>query len=111
MRTPLAQALQVSVAAVAAEERRTTRRTLLRRAGAGAVALAALGRLTPAARAAASPRIVVVGAGLAGLTCAYRLRRAGYVCQVFDASGRVGGRCWTIRDAFAEGRLPSTAVS
>ena len=105
MRTPLAQALQASVAAVAAEERRTTRRTLLRRAGAGAVALAALGRLTPAARAAASPRIVVVGAGLAGLTCAYRLRRAGYVCQVFDASGRVGGRCWTIRDAFAEEQI------
>ena len=105
MRTPLAQALQASVAAVAAEERRTTRRTLLRRAGAGAVALAALGRLTPAARAAASPRIVVVGAGLAGLTCAYRLRRAGYVCQVFDASGRVGGRCWTIRDAFADGQI------
>ena len=67
--------------------------------------LAALGRLTPAARAAASPRIVVVGAGLAGLTCAYRLRRAGYVCQVFDASGRVGGRCWTIRDAFADGQI------
>ena len=105
MRTPLAQALQASVAAVAAEERRTTRRTLLRRAGAGAVGLAALGRLTPAARAAASPRIVVVGAGLAGLTCAYRLRRAGYVCQVFDASGRVGGRCWTIRGAFADGQI------
>jgi monoamine oxidase len=105
VRTPLVRPLQDAVAAVAAEEGRTTRRALLRRAGAGAVGLTALGRLTPAARAVAVPRIVVVGAGLAGLTCAYRLRQAGYVSQVFEASGRVGGRCWTIRDAFAEGQI------
>jgi monoamine oxidase len=67
--------------------------------------LAALGRLTPAARAAASPRILVVGAGLAGLTCAYRLKQAGHVAQVYEASDRVGGRCWTIRGAFADGQL------
>ena len=105
MRTPLARALQDAAAAVAADEGRTTRRAFLRRAGAGALGLAALGRLTPAGRAAASPRIVVVGAGLAGLTCAYRLRQAGYTCRVFDAAGRVGGRCWTIRGAFADGQI------
>ncbi len=59
----------------------------------------------PPPAAVAVPRIVVVGAGLAGLTCAYRLRQAGYVSQVFDASERVGGRCWTIRGAFAEGQI------
>jgi monoamine oxidase len=43
-------------------------------------------------------RVVIVGAGLAGLTCAYRLRQRGVHAQVFEArAGRVGGRCWTAR--------------
>jgi monoamine oxidase len=105
MRTPLAHVLEDAVAAVAADTSRTTRRGLLKSAGAGAVALSALGRLTPSARAAAAPRIVVVGAGLAGLTCAYRLKQAGYTAQVYEASDRLGGRCWTIRGAFADGQI------
>jgi monoamine oxidase len=105
MRTPLTHALEDAVAAVAAETPRTTRRGLLRGAGAGALALSTLGRLTPAARAASAPRIVVVGAGLAGLTCAYRLGQAGYTAQVFEASDRLGGRCWTIRGAFADAQI------
>jgi monoamine oxidase len=106
MRTPLAQALRHAVTeAAATEDGAITRGALVRRAGAAAVGLAALGRLTPTARAAPAPRIVVVGAGLAGLTCAYRLRRAGYVAQVFEASDRVGGRCWTLRGAFADGQI------
>ncbi len=47
----------------------------------------------------------MVGAGLAGLTCAYRLRQAGYSAAVHEASDRVGGRCWTIRGVFADGQL------
>ncbi|MGH2996773.1 MAG: flavin monoamine oxidase family protein, partial [Gaiellaceae bacterium] len=58
-----------------------------------------------AARAASAPRIVVVGAGLAGLTAAYRLKQAGYAAQVHEASDRIGGRCWTIRGAFADGQI------
>ena len=46
-----------------------------------------------------------VGAGLAGLACAYRLKQAGLSAQVFEAAERVGGRCWTIRGAFADGQL------
>ena len=102
MRTPLAHVLE---AAAAAGTSRTTRRGLLARAGAGAVAVTTLGRLTPTARAAAAPRIVVVGAGLAGLTCAYRLHQAGYTAQVYEASDRLGGRCWTIRGAFTDGQI------
>ena len=105
MRTPLLNAVQNAVAEVANEHALTTRRTLLRRAGAGAVGLTALGRVTPAARAASQPRIVVVGAGLAGLSAAYRLKRAGYTAQVYEASDRVGGRCWTLRGAFADGQI------
>jgi monoamine oxidase len=89
-------------------ERRTTRRELLRDAGAlGAAALGvgALGRFAPAARAVTQPRIVVVGAGLAGLTAAYRLKQAGYDSIVHEASDRAGGRCWTIRGVFADGQI------
>ena len=50
----------------------------------------------PQLAARAAPRIVVVGAGLAGLTAAYRLKQAGYAADVHEASDRVGGRCWTM---------------
>jgi len=46
-----------------------------------------------------------VGAGLAGLSCAYRLKQAGYTADVYEASDRIGGRCWTIRGAFADGQI------
>ena len=48
-------------------------------------------------------RIVVVGAGLAGLSCAYELHRHGVRADVFEARERVGGRCWTAR-GFAYGQ-------
>jgi monoamine oxidase len=105
-RTPLMQELERSVAAVAAEQAPTlTRRRLLRDAGIAGLTLAAAGRFAAPASPATAPRIVVVGAGLAGLTCAYRLKQAGYVAQVHDAADRVGGRCWTIRGAFADGQI------
>jgi monoamine oxidase len=90
------------------DERRTTRRQFLEHAGAAGLAAAsvgAIGRLAPAARAATPGRIVVVGAGLAGLTCAYRLQQAGIAAEVYEASSRAGGRCWTIRGAFADGQI------
>jgi monoamine oxidase len=43
-----------------------------------------------------SKRVIVVGAGLAGLTAAYELTRAGFDVQLFEASERVGGRVQTV---------------
>ena len=46
----------------------------------------------------AGARVVIVGAGLAGLTCAYRLQRNGIHAKVYEArEDRLGGRCWTVR--------------
>jgi monoamine oxidase len=89
-------------------ERRLTRGEALRR---GAMGLAAgvvfTGSRAPvAARAAGGGgRIVVIGAGVAGLTCAYRLRQHGLHSTVYEASDRVGGRTKTLRGFFAEGQI------
>lgn len=40
----------------------------------------------------ATKKIAVVGAGIAGLTCAYELQKAGYDVTVFEKEPRVGGR-------------------
>jgi len=105
-RTPLAQDLQDIAAEAAQDERGLTRRDLFRTAGAAGAGFAlagTLGRTT--ANAATAPRIAIVGAGLAGLSCALDLRRAGYAADVYEASDRIGGRCWTIRGAFADGQI------
>jgi len=45
--------------------------------------------------------VVVVGAGLAGLSCAWKLRRAGHEVEVLEATARPGGRTRSeIRDGF-----------
>jgi monoamine oxidase len=48
---------------------------------------------------------VVIGAGVAGLTCAYRLHQHGLRCAVYEASDRVGGRTRTLRGYFAGGQI------
>lgn len=74
-----------------------TRRRLL----AGAAGALLLGG---SARAAAGRDVVVVGAGLAGLACAYELERRGLRVTVLEARDRVGGRVLTARDSLSSGR-------
>jgi len=98
-----------------------TRRDLLRR---GALSLPALAawphlahaiappappaeRLDPRGRtdhAAGGPlRVIVVGAGLAGLAAAYELVSLGHTVTVLEAQQRPGGRVHTLREPFDEG--------
>ncbi|HEY2675319.1 MAG TPA: flavin monoamine oxidase family protein [Steroidobacteraceae bacterium] len=41
--------------------------------------------------------VVILGAGLAGMTAAYELRNAGYQVQILEYNNRAGGRNWTLR--------------
>jgi monoamine oxidase len=108
-RTPLADALQRATAEVASQERRVSRRDALKLGGAFGLAAAAAAVPFRAGQAKPAPaptrRIVIVGGGLAGLTCAYELKQAGQAATVYEASDRVGGRSWTLRGAFADGQL------
>jgi monoamine oxidase len=48
--------------------------------------------------------VLVLGAGLAGMTAALELRKAGYKVQVLEFNSRAGGRNWTLRggDTYTE---------
>jgi len=103
-RTPLAGALAGLVREVAQDDGalpRITRRGFL----AGVAGTAAVAALGPLPARAATPRIVVVGAGLAGLTCAHELVSSGVEVTLHEAGTRVGGRCWTNRGYFAAGQI------
>ena len=97
----------------------TTRRRFLEQVGqaGGAAALYqamnVLGLLAAPACAATGPfalsggsgkgvRILILGAGLAGLNAAYELNKRGYECQILEARNRPGGRCHTIRGGTTE---------
>jgi monoamine oxidase len=48
-------------------------------------------------------RVVIVGAGMAGLVAAWELARAGHDPVVLEARTRVGGRVHTLREPFTDG--------
>ena len=48
-------------------------------------------------------KVVIVGAGVAGLVAGYELKRAGHNPVILEAQQRVGGRVYTLRDPFTEG--------
>lgn len=98
-----------------------TRRDFINQTSAGYASLSAWG-LLPAAPASAfdlpangtqiNPdgkveprRVLILGAGLAGMTAAYELGKLGYDCTVLEARSRSGGRVWTVRGGTTETEL------
>ncbi|APR84365.1 Hypothetical protein A7982_09714 [Minicystis rosea] len=50
-----------------------------------------------------APTVAIVGGGMAGLHCAYRLKKAGVLATVYDANKRLGGRMFSDRSTFPDG--------
>lgn len=50
-------------------------------------------------------KVVVLGAGVAGLSAAYELQKKGFEVVVLEARDRVGGRVWTLREGFEDGQF------
>jgi len=83
------------------------RRDFLKRGTAAVVALSA-GRVFGSrgwapGRDVAGKRVVILGAGLAGLSAAYELVNNGFSVVIFEGRTRPGGRVYTLREPFRDG--------
>lgn len=95
----------------AADTNPVNRRELLRMIGVTAGAAAMYQAMSSLGVAADSPysgpidlqgaprgaSVLILGAGMAGMTAAYELRNAGYRVQVLEYNNRSGGRNWSLR--------------
>nr|WKN40061.1 flavin monoamine oxidase family protein [Tunicatimonas sp. TK19036] len=54
-------------------------------------------------------RVIILGAGLAGMTSAYELNKLGYDCTILEARSRPGGRVWTVRGGTEETEIGGEA--
>jgi monoamine oxidase len=81
---------------------RISRRAFVRRSATGLAAAALVPRRGLFATGRAQ-RIIVIGAGMAGLSAAVELKAQGHDVTVFEARTRPGGRVFTLRETFADG--------
>src|SRR5206468_8849765 len=69
----------------------------------GALLLTALPALSGQSQTRRARKVIVGGAGIAGLSCAYELMKRGHDVTVLEASGRTGGHVRTVREGLADG--------
>src|SRR5687767_5364221 len=91
------------------------RRTFIKRS-ALAVAGVSMARVPFVTVGAAPKKIIIIGAGIAGLSAGYELTQLGHQVTILEARARPGGRIQTLREPFADGlyaeagaaRIPDT---
>lgn len=97
--------------------KRIDRRTFLKNgmAASGGLALWSFGQPSTARtrveRRGPRKKVLILGAGLAGLSAAHELREAGHEVVVLEARSRPGGRVYTLREPFAEGLYAETGAT
>lgn len=64
-----------------------------------------ISRALASAPTSRSVDVVIVGAGLAGLTAAAQIIRSGLSCVILEARDRVGGRTWTTTTSDGKGSI------
>lgn len=97
----------VPVDEILAQRAAPSRRSVI--GGIGALGLAGAAPLVGCRRSGFSKnpgrtKVVIVGGGLAGLSCLHDLAKAGIYAELYEALGGVGGRALTGRGLFAGGR-------
>jgi monoamine oxidase len=80
-----------------------TRREMLKASGLALGGLMFAGR-SAFARTATTPRIGIIGAGIAGLTAALTLQDNGVPCSIYESSGRIGGRMHSNNSFWQDGQ-------
>jgi len=91
------------------DEWKCSRRSFLRQSAAAVSAAGAAtllpGCLSPCGDRSGrtTPRIVIVGAGMAGLTAAHTLMKAGLRPTIYEAAQRTGGRMFSVTDTLGPG--------
>ncbi|HBY58734.1 MAG TPA: amine oxidase [Solibacterales bacterium] len=93
--TPLLANLHRTLSGDGSVSGRTSRRTFLKAVAAAPVATSLM-RGAPS-----SIDVGIVGAGLAGLSCAHELKRSGVTAAIYEAAGRAGGRCHSMGGSFS----------
>jgi monoamine oxidase len=88
-----------------AEEFRWNRRRFLRTTVAAVAGASVTPIFKTAARGSQAAKVVIIGAGTAGLVCAYRLQQGGIAARVIEASQRAGGRMFSLRNFFPDNQL------
>ena len=91
------------------------RRSFITRSGL-ALAGVALTRSAIVTASVAPKKIIIIGAGMAGLSAGYELTQLGYDVTILEARARPGGRVHTLREPFTDGlhaeagaaRIPDT---
>ena len=100
-----------------AEEKKLERRKFISNVGRASMLVGAAGLLNACKKsdlisptennfysgARTQPKVVIVGAGMAGLNCAYQLKKANITAKIYEASTRSGGRMYTKSNVMAQG--------